>query len=156
MEYVIRPIRENEYPLLEEFLYLAIFVPKGATPPPKSIVKRAELQVYVERFGESKDDLALVAQVGDKVVGVVWSRIMNDYGHIDDDTPSLAISVQEEYRNKGIGTQLLKDMLLELKRGYKQASLSVQKANYAARLYIRSGFDIVEENEEEYKMVCIL
>ena len=28
-----------------------------------------------------------------KVVGAVWVRIMDDYGHIDNDTPSFAISL---------------------------------------------------------------
>ena len=36
---------------------------------------------------------------------------------------------------------------------YKQASLAVQKANYAVRLYEKVGFKIVDENEEEYIMV---
>ena len=32
---------------------------------------------------------------------------MNDYGHVDDDTPSFAISLYKEYRRNGIGTQLM-------------------------------------------------
>ena len=31
------------------------------------------------------------------IVGAVWSRIMKDYGHIGDDTPSLAISLYQEF-----------------------------------------------------------
>ncbi|MDD6038919.1 MAG: hypothetical protein PUD20_09025, partial [bacterium] len=30
---------------------------------------------------------------GSLVVGAVWVRIMNDYGHVDDETPSFAISL---------------------------------------------------------------
>ncbi len=41
-------------------------------------------------------------------------------------------------------------------RGYKKASLSVQKENYAYRLYLKVGFGIVDENAEEYIMVCDL
>lgn len=48
-------------------------------------------------------------------------------------------------------------MLDELKRcGYKQTSLSVQKQNYAVKMYKKTGFQIVDENEEEYIMVCSL
>ena len=87
------------------------------------------------------------------VVGAIWSRIMNDYGHVDDETPSLAMSVLKEYRNKGIGTQLLREMLLLLKeKGYKRVSLSVQKANYAVRMYKKAGFVIAGENDEELIM----
>ena len=41
-------------------------------------------------------------------------------------------------------------------RGYKKASLSVQKANYAVKMYENAGFKTVKENEEEYIMVCEL
>lgn len=37
-----------------------------------SIVTSLKLQVYVERFGESKDDWGLVAEIDGKIVGAVW------------------------------------------------------------------------------------
>ncbi|MDE7428014.1 MAG: GNAT family N-acetyltransferase, partial [Lachnospiraceae bacterium] len=115
------------------------------------------LQVYVERFGELKDDWGLVAEVDGKIVGAVWVRIMNDYGHIDDETPSLAISLYKKYRGFGIGTALMRDILTLLKaHGYKRVSLSVQKANYAVKLYQKVGFEVAMENEEEYIMVNYL
>ena len=156
MDYRIREIRENEYYVLSEFLYEAIFIPEGTEKPPKSIIEQPELQVYIADFGKS-DDWCLVAEVKEKIVGAVWVRIMNDYGHIDDETPSFAISLYEEYRNMGIGTVLMRDMLEFLKnKGYKQTSLSVQKANYAVRMYQRVGFEVIDKNEEEYIMVCRL
>ena len=57
----------------------------------------------------------------------------------------------------GIGTALMRRMLELLKeRGYKRASLSVQKDNYAVRMYKKVGFKIVKESEEEYLMICDL
>ena len=156
MDYQIRKIRENEYSILSEFLYEAIFIPEGTEKPPKSIIEQPELQVYIADFGKA-DDWCLVAEVKEKIVGAVWVRIMNDYGHIDDKTPSLAISLYEEYRNLGLGTALMKTMLQVLKnKGYTQISLSVQKANYAVNMYRKLGFETVKENEEEYIMVCRL
>lgn len=82
---------------------------------------------------------------------------MNDYGHVDDETPSFAISLYKEYRGQGIGTRMMNEMLALLKeKGYKQASLAVQKANYAVRMYEKVGFKTVDENAEEYIMVCEL
>lgn len=157
MNYKIREILQHEYPLLNDFLYEAIFIPEGIEPPPKTIITSPELQVYVARFGESKNDRGLVAEIDGKIVGAVWVRIMNDYGHIDDETPSLAISLYKEYRGFGIGTALMKEILALLKEhGYQRVSLSVQKANYAAKLYRKVGFEIVRENEEEYIMVNYL
>ena len=103
MGYKIREIRKNEYPILSDFLYEAVFIPEGM------------------------------------------------------DTPSFAISLYAEYRNMGISTALMRDMIELLKnKGYKQTSLSVQKANYAVRMYQKVGFEVIDENEEEYIMVCQL
>ena len=82
---------------------------------------------------------------------------MNDYGHVDDDTPSFAISLHKEHRGNGIGTELMRRMLELLKeQGYKKASLAVQKANYTVRMHEKVGFRTVDENAEEYIMVCDL
>lgn len=157
MEYTIREMTVTEYPLLNEFLYQAVFIPDGIKPPPKNIIASSELQIYVEHFGALKDDFALVTEIEGKIVGAVWVRIMNDYGHIDEETLSLAISLYKEYRGQGIGTDMMKEMLSLLKtHGYKRVSLSVQKANYAAEMYRKIGFDIIRENKEEWIMVCNL
>ncbi len=157
MEYIIRGIEKEEYPLLSNFLYEAIFIPDGVQPPEKNIINLPELQVYVADFGKQKDDICFLAEVSDKVIGAVWVRDMNDYGHVEDGVPSFAISLYKEYRGYGIGTALMKRMLCELKqRGYEKTSLSVQKANYAVQMYLNVGFDIIDENEEEYIMLCRL
>ena len=157
MDYQIRPIRKEETPLLRDFLYNAIFIPEGVTPPPMSIVDDESLQIYIRDFGLLPDDRCLVAELNGKVVGAIWSRIVNDYGHIADDVPSIAISLYKEYRNQGIGTELLKQMLDLLKAdGYKSVSLSVQKANYAMKMYQKAGFQVISEDAEEAIMQCLL
>lgn len=151
---IIRPLRSDETFLLKDFLYEAIFVPGGVEPPSRTVVDMPELRVYIDDFGKNKDDHCLVADCGGKVVGAVWCRIMNDYGHVDDDTPSLSISLFKEFRNKGIGRVLMSRMIDLLKgSGYGRVSLSVQKANYAVRMYLKLGFVIVNETEEEFVMV---
>lgn len=153
MDYIVREINEEEIKLLDRFLYLAIYVHKGEVPPPFGIIYKPELQVYVENLGKEKDDHILIAEADDKIVGAVWVRIMDDYGHIDDETPSLIISVEKEYRGKGIGRSLLSSMLSLLSKcGYKAVSLSCQKENYAVSLYKSLGFEIIKDIDEEYIM----
>ena len=154
---VIREIRSEEVPVLDNFLYEAIFIPEGSPAPPRSIIENEDLQVYVRDFGKKADDRCLVAEVDGKIVGAVWTRIMDDYGHIDNQTPSLAISLYKDYRNRGIGTQLMRRMLEKLKAdGYKSVSLSVQKANYALQMYRKVGFVPVSDHGDELLMVCRL
>lgn len=157
MKYQIRELLEAEYSLFNDFLYEAIFIPAGMEAPLKTIINLPELQVYVKDFGQSKDDYCLVAEVQGTVVGAVWTRIMDDYGHIDNQTPSLAISLYKEYRNQGIGTTLMEGMLsLLTEHGYRSVSLSVQKENYAVKLYRKLGFETVTEHAGELIMRCRL
>lgn len=150
----IRPLHPDETCLLKEFLYEAIFIPEGEQSPPRTVVDLPELSLYVENFGERKDDLCLVADYKGRVIGAAWCRIMPDYGHVDNQTPSLSISLYKPYRNKGIGSRLMHELFNALKqRHYQRLSLSVQKENYAARWYIQLGFKIVKETQEEYVMV---
>ena len=154
---IYRKMKTTEYNLLKDFLYEAIFIPEGVTPPERSIILQPELAVYYDSFGRNTSDHCMVAEDNDRVVGAAWTRIMHDYGHVDDETPSFAISLYKEYRGKGYGTELMRQMLECLKKqGYRNASLAVQKANYALRMYRKLGFEIVDENDEEYIMVCKL
>ncbi|WGU68853.1 GNAT family N-acetyltransferase [Capnocytophaga canimorsus] len=108
-------------------------------------------------MAHKKGDVAVVATASERIIGAAWARIINDYGHIDDQTPSLSISLYSEYRNQGIGTKLFQKLLDQLaEEGYEKASLSVQKANYAAKMYLKMGFYVVKENDEDYVMVIDL
>ncbi|MCB5081927.1 GNAT family N-acetyltransferase [Streptococcus mutans] len=157
MTTTIRQMIAEEYSLLEEFLYQAIFVPQGLPAPDRSIIQLLELQLYVKDFGQSLHDQAMVAERDGQIVGTAWCRIMDDYGHIDEKTPSLAISLLPAYRGQGIGTELLKTFLEHLrKKGYHKVSLSVQKENDAVNMYQKAGFQTIIENETDFIMVCDL
>ena len=153
----IRPLKSEEIPLLEEFLYQAIFISQDLVPLPRSILKEPELEMYIKDFGQQPDDWALAAEVDGLLVGAVWVRIMKDYGYYDDQTPSLSISFLPEFRSQGLGQQLMTAMLDLLKaKGYPSVSLSVSKDNPAVRFYQRLGFVTVEERADNYVMLCRL
>ena len=152
-DFVIRKLNKREASLLKEFTYLAIYVPQGAKMPPQNIVELPELRVYYQDFGMKKGDICLVAEAENKIVGAVWTRIVNDFAHIDDSTPSLAIALKKESRGKGIGTRLLNEMLAVLTdSGFLSVSLSVQKENFAVKMYHKAGFAVVRDNGGELVM----
>lgn len=154
--YQIRGLRAEETPLLDSFLYEAIFIPEGVTPPPRSIVRDPSLSCYIDAFGSGACDHALVAVLSDgTVAGAVWTRLLADQAPFASNVPTLAIAVLPAHRGQGIGTALLHAMLRTLARhGWQRVALSVQKANPALRLYQRAGFTIVRDNGEELVMVC--
>lgn len=152
---IIREMQPNEYHELEKFLYEAIFIPENTPPPPREIITRPELQIYIKNFGEQSSDICFVAEIDKKIVGACWARIINNYGHIDNKTPSLALSVLKNFRRRGIATALLKKIFAQLaEKNFKRVSLSVQKENFAAiELYRKLNFEIVEKRGDEYLMV---
>jgi ribosomal protein S18 acetylase RimI-like enzyme len=157
INYTIRAARASEIHLLEDFIYEAIFQRDEKNLLPRNVINQPEIRVFIEGFGKP-DDLCLLADIDGKIVGAVWTRILcgevKGFGNIDNRTPEFAISLYKEYRNKGIGTALMKSMLQLLKEcGYKQTSLAVQKDNYAVRMYKNVGFEIVRDLGEEYLMV---
>lgn len=147
----------EEYGALKEFLYEAIFQPEGAPALPHAIVREPELRIYYEGFGAKDGDHARCAVCDGQMVGAIWCRCMKGFGHVADDVPELAMAVMAPYRRRGIGKQLLHEMLTDLRKyGYKKVSLSVQKINFAYKIYHAAGFRTLCENEEEYIMACEL
>ena len=68
---------------------------------------------------------------------------------MDDGTLSMLISLCRECIGQGMGSRMMWEMLEQLKtQGYKRVLLSVQKANYAVKMYKKLGFVIVAENEK--------
>lgn len=153
MELQIRPIRPTEIPLLEDFLYEALWQPNPARRLPREVVRIPELRAYVEAFGSRDGDCCLMAEVGGEVVGAAWCRRMHGFGWIEERIPELAVALYPRWRGCGIGTRLLRTFLDELRDGGVAAvSLSVQRDNPAARLYRRLGFRIVVGTGDEWVM----
>ena len=158
---IIREIRKEEYSILEDMLYEAIFQEEGVKPLPREIIKEPKINVFISNFGSKPDDYCLVAEIDNKIAGAVWTRILGGeikgYGNIDNETPEFAISLYKKYRNKGYGSIMMRKMIELLRdKGYKQASLSVDKNNYAVKMYKKLGFEIIRENKHDYLMLLIL
>ncbi len=150
----VRSMAESDYACLPEFLYQALFVPDGAQPPPREAVNLPEIDIYIKDFGAQRGDLGVVAEQNGQIIGAAWTRIIPAYGHIDAETPELALSILPGFRGCGIGTKLMKKLFDVLRdNGFTRTSLSVQKDNPAFRLYQRLGYRVVEEKREDYLMI---
>lgn len=152
----VRPIRPSEVPLLREFLFLAIHQPDETYPISRKVLDDPQVAAYIEDWGRP-EDRCLVAVVEANVVGAVWTRILSGpvrgFGNIDTHTPEFAISVLPEYRGRGVGSRLMRDMIAWLRRdGAARASLSVQRSNPARHLYERLGFETVKAGSDELVM----
>lgn len=158
MSIIYRPIKEHEFPFLEDMLYEALFVPKGQPKWPKSIIQKPKIRKYVEAWNQQKDDLAIVAENENNLVGAIWGRkfraAKKGYGFVDEHTPEISIAIKGEFRNKGIGTELLTQIESAYSRiGIEKVSLSVDKRNPAKKLYERCGYEFFEEQETAVTMI---
>ena len=157
----VRELRADERGLLRGFLHLAIHVPPGGDPVHPGLVDTEPgLRHYVEGFGQEPGDLAVAAEVDGAVVGVAWSRLLGGddpgYGHVDDDTPELTVSVLPDHREQGIGTALVGALMTALAQaGFVQVSLSVDKTNPAQDLYRRLGFHTVLDSDDRDDLVMV-
>jgi len=118
----------------------------------QAVVNHPLIAKYVQNWGRANDlGFAAIELNGSQPLGAAWLRVFAEddkgFGWVDGTTPELAIAVLPEYRNQGVGTQLLARLLSSAKVSYRSVSLSVRSSNRALRLYERSGFKVIEGSE---------
>lgn len=157
-DYRIRLGSEADEDFLWDMLYQAIFVPEGEPRPPRDILTEPHIAQSLKGWGR-KGDTALIAIADDNTpIGAVWVRVFDDanktYGYIDSATPLLGMALLPEYRGKGIGTTLLREMLRITKEaGFGAVSLSVDPNNPALHLYSKFGFKKVGVDGSSWDMI---
>jgi len=149
-------ISKEDYPVMREYLYEAIFVPEGVEPYDRTIIDLPEISRYINNWDDNSD-FGLIFYSEEETIGVVWGRLFAEdikgYGFIDINTPEISMAVNKKYRNQGIGTAMMAELLdLTREKGFKNLSLSVDKRNRAVNLYKRFGFIIVDEPGTDYIM----
>ncbi|MDZ8235987.1 MAG: GNAT family N-acetyltransferase [Nostoc sp. ChiQUE01a] len=152
VSYSICPLTEKDQPFLWQMLYEAAHLGEEGNFSVEDAMNHPDLVKYVKNWG-GKDDSGFVAilESTNQPVGAAWLRLLTGenkgYGYICDRIPELAIAILPEYRNQGIGTQLLKHLLAAAKTSYPSVSLSTRKTNPALALYKRLGFEFVPGSE---------
>lgn len=150
MQISFRVIQADEYEFLNEMLYEALFVLPGQPKFPKEIIEEPSIKKYIENWNQKEGDLAIVCLDGEDLIGAIWGRKFSEdnkgYGFIDVETPEIGMAIKQEYRGKGLGSNLIKLLVDEyIEQGVGQLSLNVNTLNPAKRLYERCGFVKVSE-----------
>lgn len=150
MQISFRVMQADEYEFLNEMLYEALFVLPGQPKFPREIIEDPSIKKYIENWNQKEGDLAIVCLDGEELIGAIWGRKFSEdnkgYGFIDAETPEIGMAIKQEYRGKGLGSNLIKLLVDEyLEQGVGQLSLNVNTLNPAKRLYERCGFVKVSE-----------
>ena len=104
-------------------------------------------QMWMDELIKSLRSNHIVARINEKIVGYAG------YWLVVDEAEIVNIAVHHEYRRKGIGKLLLKELLeLAESKGAKLATLDVRETNESAKnLYSKFGFELIAIRKNYYK-----
>jgi len=143
--YTVRLLTDEDEPTLSIMLMHAAHEYSVA-----AVKINPDLARYVGSWGRY-GDIGVVAEIEGAAIGAAWLRLWSEgdhgYGYLDNQTPELAIAVVPESRGNGIGTALLKQLLVIAQPQFSAVCLSIRADNPALRLYKRLGFVRVPNTE---------
>jgi ribosomal protein S18 acetylase RimI-like enzyme len=118
---------------------------------------RPEFRHYT-RLVVERGDFGFVAEHADEQIAVAWAQFLPaddpGYGFLDESTPEVCLWVRGDWRGRGVGKSLLRQLQQEANdRGITRLSLSVEADNYAKHLYASEGFRQVTGREEDGVMI---
>lgn len=159
-EIVIRPAGPGDSVFLEDMLVEAANTPSHPGRSRAEALADPAVAHYVEGWPRATD-LGVVAERSGRPIGAAWLRYFDEtapaYGFVRADVPELAIGVHAASRGGGVGRELLRALFdAARRRGISQLSLSVERANPAARLYTAEGFAVVDRREHADTMLLAL
>lgn len=142
--YEFKLISRLDLSFMEDMLYNAIYV-EDNNQIPRDIIYKPELYKYIDNWDDEKDiGFIAVDKIDKKKLGAAWIRSFKEdnkgYGFIDENIPELSIAIYPEHRGRGLGTELIKQLFINMPEDIQAISLSVNIKNPAKRLYERLGF----------------
>ncbi len=96
-------------------------------------------------------DLGVIAEADGAPVGAAWLRFLPEadpgYGFVAPGVPELTIGVAGDWRGRGVGRALLRALAGQARSvGIRQISLSVERKNFAQKLYFSEGYQVVDSS----------
>lgn len=95
-----------------------------------------------------------ISEANGEPTGVAWLRYLSatdpGYGFVSPDIPPLTVAVATRWRGQGIGRALLRAIAdLARQAGIGQVSLSVERKNFAQKLYLSEEYKIVDSTDAQ-------
>jgi len=137
-------LRSSEHFIVKDLLHYAARLDESG----ESLEEYPYLEQYHRNYGNYNGDIGVYAMVDGQIAGGAWVRmLLNGFGHVDTQTPELTFAVLPAYRNQGIGTKIMEQLMREVVKSYPKMSLAVREDNPAIALYERLGFTKIEGSE---------
>jgi len=148
LPYVLRPATPDDEPFLFDLYRTTRTDGQGAIQLDDGgvllrIQYLGQQKSYEAQFPTLKHDIILVD-------GRTAGRVM--VAPQESEVRFVDLALLPEYRNLGIATVLIRELMNEVARVGKPARMHVARDNRARRLYERLGFEVVGENDSSYVM----
>jgi GNAT superfamily N-acetyltransferase len=99
-------------------------------------------------------DVGVIAEADGEPIGAAWLRFLSaadpGTGFVAADVPEITIGVALKWRGRGVGRALLRAIAEHARSaGIRQISLSVERKNFAQKLYLSEGYQIVDSSDKD-------
>jgi GNAT superfamily N-acetyltransferase len=158
MAYRIRRAERADASFLVEMVCEAANWHPDRIRPKVDIMADATVMRYARGWKRPADDGVVAVDDSGEAIGACWYRVLptNEpgYGFVASGVPELTLGVRPPWRAQGVGRALL-EAACDLARaaGHQRISLSVERANFAERLYRSEGFVVAASGADADTMV---
>ncbi len=145
----IRPATAEDGEFLADMLVEAVnWSPEWKPRSRRRVLSDPRTAHYIAGWPR-ETDLGVIAEAGSEPAGAAWVRFFRaedpGYGFVSPDVPELTIAVDALCRGRGAGRALLRTVAASAaEAGIERVSLSVERKNFARRLYLSEGYAVAD------------
>ncbi|MBM7789435.1 GNAT family N-acetyltransferase [Tenggerimyces flavus] len=157
-----RPATADNAAFLDELTVEAFnWAPDRAELTLEQIRADASLAKYLAPWPAAGEFGVVAESLAGDPAGAAWLRYFPasspGYGYVAEDVPELTLAVVPDWRGMGLGRLLLSELAAASRTaGIARISLSVERANHAAKLYAAAGYEVVGGDADADTMVLTL
>jgi GNAT superfamily N-acetyltransferase len=158
---VLRGAEAADAPFLADMLVEAMNWDPDRVRPKVQLLADPHVNRYLKGWKRPSDEGMLALDANQVPIGACWYRVLPrsapGYGFVASGVPELTLGVRPLWRAQGVGRALLRAVCaLAAQRGHQRIGLSVERANFAHRLYVSEGFTTLSSGERSDTMVRTL
>jgi len=150
----IRPAAPGDGAFMADMLVEAVnWSPEWKKQSRRQVLSTHRTAHYIAGWPRDSD-LGVIAESDGERLGAAWLRFFpasdQGYGFVAADVPELTIGVAVHWRGRGVGRALLRAIAEQaLSAGIRQISLSVERKNFAQKLYLSEGYVVVDSSDRD-------
>jgi len=151
-----REIQAEDLAQQEDLLYVSLWDAPDEPRRPRSVLQHSRARLYLDDWGR-EGDAGFIAEAGELAVGAAWCRhkfaVVKEHAGL----PELILAVLPDWEGQGIGSELMRRLIAQVRTTEGGLRLGVHPKNHRARsLYETFGFEAFAHPENGYIQMALL